>query len=443
MLKRLELENVGPAPRMELNLAPRLNLITGDNGLGKSFLLDMAWWALTRKWPRDLNPRLMSGYQARPTDIKSPAYLRFTVEAVTGSKSYESQYSPLDESWTGRPGRPLNPGLVVHAHVDGGFSVWDPARNYWRNKGNIDVQDRLPGYVFSPEDVWNGLEVVPSQSQGTPRATRVCKGLLEDWSDWIKERGANGERMTRVINRLAVQEEPLAIGPIRHLTLDDALDIPSIHTKYAAEVLIVHASSALRRIIALAYMLVWSWSKHVSAAAQLGCDCARQVILLFDEVDAHLHPRWQRTIIPAVLEVMNSLTTDEERTIPVQVIAATHSPLVLASVEPHFDEDRDRLFHLDIRDRQVHLDEVPWAKQGDALNWLVSQIFGLCQGRSVEAEQAIKQANAFMASDGSHNPHNAAEQKRIHQELERVLPGHDPFWPRWVVRGERHQAGAS
>ena len=51
MLERLELENVGPAPEMMLNLAPRMNLITGDNGLGKSFLLDVAWWALTRKWP--------------------------------------------------------------------------------------------------------------------------------------------------------------------------------------------------------------------------------------------------------------------------------------------------------------------------------------------------------------------------------------------------------
>jgi recombinational DNA repair ATPase RecF len=38
---------------MELDLAPRLNLLTGDNGLGKSFLLDVAWWAMTRRWPRD------------------------------------------------------------------------------------------------------------------------------------------------------------------------------------------------------------------------------------------------------------------------------------------------------------------------------------------------------------------------------------------------------
>ena len=185
MLDCLELENVGPAPAMMLDLAPRLNLITGDNGLGKSFLLDVAWWALTRRWPRDLNPRLTSGYAARPTDIGKPARLRFTVRTATRHRrSYESKYSARDEGWPGKPGRPWNPGLVIHAHADGGFSVWDPARNYWKRKGNVDVQDRLPGYVFSSGEVWTGL-VVPVQG----RSTRVCKGLLDDWSSWIRERG--------------------------------------------------------------------------------------------------------------------------------------------------------------------------------------------------------------------------------------------------------------
>lgn len=48
MLESIRLSHVGPAPEMALALSPRLNLITGDNGLGKSFLLDVAWWALTR-----------------------------------------------------------------------------------------------------------------------------------------------------------------------------------------------------------------------------------------------------------------------------------------------------------------------------------------------------------------------------------------------------------
>ena len=150
MLERLEMKNVGPAPEMVLELAPRMNLITGDNGLGKSFLLDGAWWALTRKWPRELNPRLTSGYAARPTDMTKPAKLRFTVKTTNGhSESYESEYSASDQGWPGRPGRPGNPGLVIHAHADGGFSVWDPARNYWKKKGDMDIQDRLPGYALS------------------------------------------------------------------------------------------------------------------------------------------------------------------------------------------------------------------------------------------------------------------------------------------------------
>jgi len=33
LLERLELVNVGPAERMGVRLAPRLNLFTGDNGL--------------------------------------------------------------------------------------------------------------------------------------------------------------------------------------------------------------------------------------------------------------------------------------------------------------------------------------------------------------------------------------------------------------------------
>ena len=57
MIESLRLRNVGPAPEMEMTFAPRLNLITGDNGLGKSFLLDVIWWALTRKWPQESTRR--------------------------------------------------------------------------------------------------------------------------------------------------------------------------------------------------------------------------------------------------------------------------------------------------------------------------------------------------------------------------------------------------
>ncbi len=50
---------------------------------------------------------------------------------------------------------------------------------------------------------------------------------------------------------------------------------------------------------------------------------AREFLLLLDEVDVHLHPEWQRRILPVV-----------QRTFPnAQVIATTHSPFVVASLK--------------------------------------------------------------------------------------------------------------
>jgi predicted ATPase len=62
MLSFLGLNNVGPAPELKMQLGSRLNVITGDNGLGKSFLLEVAWWALTQTWLQEINPELTSGH---------------------------------------------------------------------------------------------------------------------------------------------------------------------------------------------------------------------------------------------------------------------------------------------------------------------------------------------------------------------------------------------
>ena len=87
MIEYLRLRNVGPAPEMEMELAPRLNLITGDNGLGKSFLLDLIWWALTRRWPQEVNPHMNAGYAARPG---RPARMRLSCFVRGGGAPHPS-----------------------------------------------------------------------------------------------------------------------------------------------------------------------------------------------------------------------------------------------------------------------------------------------------------------------------------------------------------------
>jgi hypothetical protein len=77
------------------------------------------------------------------------------------------------------------------------------------------------------------------------------------------------------------------------------------------------------------------------------------------------------------------------------------------------------------------VEQIPWAKQGDAGNWLVSEAFGLPQPRSREAERAIDAAEAFMRGDTT--PPDLDTREKIDAELRRVLAGHDDFWPRWLV----------
>ncbi len=410
-----------------MELAPRLNLITGDNGLGKSFLLDVAWWALTRKWPQDLNKKLTSGYAARPSDVKKPASIEFRVTARTETVTYESRYVPRDESWLGKAGRPWNPGLVIYAHADGAFSVWDPARNYWKKKGNIDVQERLPGYVFSGKEVWDGLE---ADIDGKP--TVVCNGLLRDWASWIREKNGAAKNMKEILVGLSPSEEEwdqLDPGPLMRISVNDARDIPSLRTRHGAPVPILHASSGVRRIVALAYMLQWSWNEHRLAAGQLGESPAAQVILLIDELESHLHPRWQRSILSSLLKLAALL----HKSAKIQLIAATHSPLVLASAEPTFDLEQDAWFDLDLyhtsHGERVQLEKRDFVRLGDVSNWLTSEAFDLKEARSIEGEKAVRRALALLQKK---RLPTLTEARAVDTALrEAGLPDIDPIWVRW------------
>lgn len=51
MLKSLRVAGEGPVADLTADFGPRLNVLTGDNGVGKSFLLDICFWVLTGSWP--------------------------------------------------------------------------------------------------------------------------------------------------------------------------------------------------------------------------------------------------------------------------------------------------------------------------------------------------------------------------------------------------------
>jgi len=409
---------------MEFEFGNRLNLLKGDNGLGKSFLLDLAWWALTRQWPAEINPILTSGMKALPTNKEKEATIVFTISSKTKKKlAYESKFNRKQQAWTGKSGRPANPGLVMYAQSDGSFSIWDPARNYWKKKGSIDVQERQPAYIFSPSEVWNGLQ--------NEDGTVLCNGLIRDWASWQKEGKTKFKNLVAVLKDLSPSpDERLEPGELTRINLDDVRDMPTLKTQYGQDVPIVHASSGVRRIVALAYFLVWAWHEHFGASKLLGDKTTNQVIFLVDEIEAHLHPKWQRTVTQALLKVLKGLIKSPST----QVVMATHSPLIMASVEPLFEKEKDAWFDFDYdssqqrsRNRHVVLTKREFEKHGTYTNWLMSEAFDLTSDRSMETEQLIEEASQLLEKSNVTN----SEVRKMYEKLVKELSPKDSFLFRW------------
>lgn len=152
----------------------------------------------------------------------------------------------------------------------------------------------------------------------------------------------------------------------------------------------------------------------------------------FDELESHLHPRWQRTILGSLLHIVKDLHDQAE----IQLIAATHSPLILASAEPFFDSAQDAWFDIDLEHKNVILRSREFVNRGEVSNWLTSDAFDLKQARSLEAEKAIEQAFAVLRE--------LTPTRRAIDEADRALrdaklPDIDPFWVRWGYFMETHR----
>jgi hypothetical protein len=410
MLKRITTHDIEPTD-LDVELAPRLNLLAGDNGLGKTFLLDLAWWSLTGTWAqRPAIPKRGEGAEPKIACEAEQDQHRITLT---------TSFNFRDQQWERDSG--IYRKLVIAVKAEGGFEVWDQYRKSgpFRPRLGMAAMGFSSRFSFDPHAVWNGL---PAED-----GTTLCNGLIRDWTTWQFQKPAVFQLFARVLEKLSPHaNEIIKPGAPQRISIEDTRDIPTIILPYGI-VPVTHASAGMRRVLALAYVLVWTWYEHTEAARLMNVAPLKEMVLLIDEVEAHLHPTWQRVILPALFDVFSEI----EKSLRVQVIASTHAPLVLASVETLFDEEQDKLHHFALRDGKIVVEEIGWAKQGDAVNWLVSETFGLAQGRSREAEKAIEAAEAFMRGDVT--PPDLNTRDKIHAELLRVLGGVDDFWPRWLV----------
>lgn len=124
--------------------------------------------------------------------------------------------------------------------------------------------------------------------------------------------------------------------------------------------------------------------------AQPGDPFEQPVILLLDEVDIHLHPKWQRRILPAIQKLLPNA----------QVFVSTHSPFVVGSVE---DAWVYRLPEPGAAASPLVIEGIPSAA-GKSVGLILDEVFGVSAEFDVETEALLDEFYArrgqFIATPG-------------------------------------------
>ena len=151
--------------------------------------------------------------------------------------------------------------------------------------------------------------------------------------------------------------------------------------------------------------LLWIWALALKMASHrhwLGNWEEKPAVLLIDEIENHLHPTWQRRVIPALLEHFPGL----------QIFATTHSPFVVAG-------RKSGQVHLLMRSQQGRISYKPNSE--DIIGWTADEILRTMMGVDDPTDDATAAAASELRKLREEGPRDTLEAEEQRQERIREL----------------------
>ena len=155
--------------------------------------------------------------------------------------------------------------------------------------------------------------------------------------------------------------------------------------------------------------LLWVWALALRIANHYRwqeCWQEKPAILLIDEIENHLHPTWQRRVIPALLEHFPGL----------QIFATTHSPFVVAGLKAG---------QVHLLDRDANGMVTATTNTEDIIGWTADEILRTMMGVDDPTDDATAAAASELRQLRNRGPRDSVEaeeqrQQRI-QELRQLV----------------------
>jgi ABC-type arginine transport system ATPase subunit len=327
-ISRLVLENYRGFERAEFDLrhpdgAPLpVALFVGPNGSGKSSALTAITTLLTSRWGHYGGPE----FTVRDVrDGAREASVQLSAEDVVGDKSVQLV---LGARYPMKPGVPKPESNVSPDVIDWVDRLHDQTSAHPTGLVvALDAHRLLPPLEVDAVDArlvtTNPRANALAPSVKRDRALWFRFAQLEQWIvnlDHLRARAKADRGEAYPLWDMLIEGLDALLAPVRFEGIDEALQ--ARFRTPTGSVSLASLSDGFRSVFVIVAELVLRLSL---ATEDPYAALDQPAVCLIDEIDAHLHPRWQTQIVRGLQKLFPR----------VQFIATTHSPYVVASVEPH------------------------------------------------------------------------------------------------------------
>lgn len=358
-LQTVRLENIGPFDSLELPLGAGTTVLLGDNGSGKSSILRAIALAFSGEGPA--------------VDAAASGLLK------SGAKGGRIEVDLAGETHVAELGRERGT-VSVKAHLS------PVAEGLWLGLGFPPLRG-----VAGPTTKGPRLEPPPDPSPADllPLAANEVDTRLSDLQQWVVNLAVAARTDTEG-GRKSGEILDAFFSIVAHLTPGVPFDYSGIDTDSWQVMVETEEGLLPLEQLSRGMVAVFSWiGVLLRRLFQIYGDGpmspqANQALVLVDEVDLHLHPAWQRQVLPLV-----------RRHFPnIQLIVSTHSPLVVGSVSDA------RLIHLErvggrIKARAVTEGFDGW--RSDQI--LTSTAFDLSTTRDEQTETRLREYRQLLSRE--------------------------------------------
>jgi predicted ATP-binding protein involved in virulence len=375
----LTLERFRGAQSLTLTLHDKLNVFVGINGAGKTTVLTAA--AILLSWL--VNRIKAPGASGRP--ISKSDISNGKTSANLGITLYD-RYHDYSYSWNLTRGN----DRVAKKVGSGLKDVSEIAHQIRGNLATTEAEVNLPLFIYYP--VYRAVDDISLRIQKKNKFDQLTaynealtgSAKFQPFFEWFRER-EDLENENRIISLDQPYETKINTFPdfqleaVRNALRQFLPEFGKLTVRREPLRLEVQKNGETLRVNQLS-------DGEKSLMAMIG-DLARRLaianpgrinplegdaVVLIDEIDLHLHPKWQRLIVPGLTYVFPNC----------QFLLTTHSPHIITHVQP------ENLFILTMAQGGLELSR-PAESYGKTIERVSEDLMGLDTTRPNEVNQAI------------------------------------------------------